>query len=1007
MAVKFQELMDCYYISDIDNNQIVYNQLLSLMRKQNITPVIGAGISHWAYPLWREMLETLAKNYGLEEEIGKLVNDGEYEGAASLLERELTHNKLVWLLQQTFRISLLREKATEFPDYLKLLPQLFRGPIITTNFDRAIEYLFENLGIGHPDVVIPSDNFQSEKIKRALHGYHPLLIKIHGDIEDPEHLVLTEETYNNTYGADRNCPDLTRPMPQFLQKALERNPLLFLGCSLNADRTCEVIKACTSGCQQFAFLELPKIENEDTQCHPCLKNADGRIVAQLLQRQKHIIGDLNIQAIWYPYGMHKQAFSAFFTQLLKDLTGGEHIFLSASTPRLISRMPQVRDVFYGRDELIEKIHNVFNTGHRILFLEGIGGIGKSEVAKRFALKYEDEYEHILFMTYTSSLEHLICDPTAVNIENLVQAPGEKDSDFFQRKLRLLQALADEKTLLIIDNFDADSDSSLNIFLEGNYRVIFTTRLTHPGFQSIRVDPIQDKNAVFKIFAENYDGQIMDEERSYIEDIFNLIEYHTYAIELIAKQMSASYLSAKRMLELLEKGQFPAPETVMGRNEQRTAFGHLCVLFDMSNLSDREKQILMYLSLMGIQGVSAKRFQEWAELSSFEIVNQLIKKSWVRRETRNKEVAFSLHSLVREVVNHTLTPSVENCRNFLKHVEKFCNGAWLRPYKENMDIANNIVELLGYFEGVSGKEYQIFCPCATFLWQVGKFQESIEYSKKLYQSCLDEFGQASMETGFLAKAVAGCYFNSGDKEQSIIWYELGLNSMLLASTEDSEDLAVAYEKVARCYTWTCNPNQDFNKANEYFQIALKMHQRLRDALKRGESRTVLMEHESYNLEIAEERIGGTYMEIGRMYFAQRDYKNALECAILQEKAVSTYRPENRSGLAYAYYDQGVCHYYLGLQEKEGGNGAGAMAAWKHAEEKLVQALEINMEMRGTLAIDTIDNQEYLADVHMAISKEMYEKASAEYNKARNMAANLIGTNCDRAKKIDQKMQRSIV
>ena len=109
--MKFQELMDCYYISDIDNNQIVYSQLLSLMRKQNITPVIGAGISHWAYPLWGEMLETLAKNYGFEEKIGQLVVDGKYEGAASLLERELTHNKLIWLLQQTFRISLSKRKS--------------------------------------------------------------------------------------------------------------------------------------------------------------------------------------------------------------------------------------------------------------------------------------------------------------------------------------------------------------------------------------------------------------------------------------------------------------------------------------------------------------------------------------------------------------------------------------------------------------------------------------------------------------------------------------------------------------------------------------------------------------------------------------------------------------------------------------------------------------------------------------------------------------------------------
>lgn len=1001
--MKFCELMDCYYTSEIDNNQVVYDQLLSLMRKQNITPVIGAGLSHWVYPLWDEMLEGLGENYGFKEEICQLISKGKYEEAASFLENELTHNRLVLLLQRTFSISLLKKKAAEMPEYLKLIPQLFHGPIITTNFDRCIEHLFEVSGVGRPDIVDPSDNFQSEKIKRALHGYRSLLIKLHGDIEDPEHLILTEEAYNDTYGANRDHPDLSRPMPQFLQKALERNPLLFMGCSLNHDRTCELIKVCTSNCQQFAFLELP--ENEKGSCldDSCIESAGKKINAKLFNLQKHIFGDLNIQAIWYPHGKHEQAFTAFFNQLLVDLNGGQPMLPSVSTYRLISRMPQPRDFFFGRDRLIEEIHDIFNTGHRVVFLEGIGGIGKSEAAKVFAQKYKDEYENVLFMTYTSSLEHLVCDPNAINIENLVRAPGEKDSDFFMRKLRLLQSITDEKTLLIVDDFNINSDPDLNAFLEGKYRVIFTTRLTHTDFPYKRVEPILDIDAVFEIFQKNYSGQIMDEDRPYLEEIFKHIEYHTYAIELIAKQMAASYLSAKRMLELLKESKFPAPETVLGGKEERTAFDHLCVLFDMSSLNDIEKQIMMYLSIMGTQGISAKIFREWAELSSFDIVNQLIKKSWVRRESKSNEVVFSVHPLVREVVNYTLAPSVKNCRIFLNHVEEFCARAWLRKYNDNLEVANNIVALLEYFETSFGKEYHIFCHCAYFLWQVGKFQESIEYSKTLYESCVDEFGKVSMEAGITAKAVAGCYHNSGDIKSSIEWYELGLNSMLLVSTEDSEDLAVAYEKVARCYTWDCNPKKSFDKAREYFHIAIKMRQRLRDALQRGESRTVLLEHEPYSLEIAEERIGGTYMEIGRMYLKQGKYKDALDCAIFQEKAISTYRPENRSGLAYAYYDQGVCHYNLGLKEKESGNGAEALTEWKLAEEKLASALKINMEMRGALAIATIDNQEYLADVHMAISKEMCDKAYIEYEKAQNMATNLIGANCERVKRINQKMQ----
>ncbi|MCI9540267.1 MAG: hypothetical protein HFG39_04280 [Lachnospiraceae bacterium] len=66
----------------------------------------------------------------------------------------------------------------------------FTGPIITTNFDRAIEFIFHLTNTKLPDMVIPSDDFQSGKIKESLQQNSPLLIKMHGDIKDIEHLLL-------------------------------------------------------------------------------------------------------------------------------------------------------------------------------------------------------------------------------------------------------------------------------------------------------------------------------------------------------------------------------------------------------------------------------------------------------------------------------------------------------------------------------------------------------------------------------------------------------------------------------------------------------------------------------------------------------------------------------------------------------------------------------------------------------------------------------------------------
>ena len=997
--------MDCYNISDGESNQIVYNNLLELFKKRNITPVIGAGCSCWAYPLWSDMLEKQGTSYGIGEKIKSLIDAGEYEAAAAALEEEVTPNGLKRLLQQVFRTSAMNEAATKCPAYLKKLPYLFNGPILTTNFDRVIEFLFKEEGLDCPDIVIPSDNFQSEKINSALHRNSSILVKMHGDVEDPQHLILTESSYNDAYGNNQEYPDFEKPMPAFLKKVLERNPLLFLGCSLNTDRTCSIIRGCASNSQQFAILELPEeTENADNPFQPVLQKKNKQFIQAWKERREYILQELNIQAIWYPYKKH-EALDVFFTKLSEDLGINFKTNTSLSTFRLVSKLPQPRQYFIGRDDQIEAIHKNFSCGNHVMFLEGIGGIGKSELAKRYVVKYKHEYKNILFVTYCTSLKDLICDSSAILIENLVQSPEESEYAFYQRKLQQLQILANDKTLLIIDNFDVNSDPEMEKFLEGPYDVIFTTRNAHSGYPSIYVTEIRDFNVIMEIFSQNYEESIDKDDIPYLKEIFEYVQYHTYAVELIAKQMAASSLKARDMLRLLKEGtlSYSITETITGRRNQKTAFQHITSLFDIGRLNESEQKIMMYLSLMGTAGVSAGRLKEWAELPSYETVNQLIKRSWVRKEAERR---YSLHPLVCEVVRSNLTPSVENCRSFLTQIAKFCHGAWCREYQENLVVANNILAVLEYFKILDGHEIRIFAPCAYFLWQVGKFDDAIRYCTKLYDACLKEFGEASIETGYAARCVGGCYFNAGKIEKSIPWYELSLHCTKLATNEDCEELAISYEKVGRCYTWKENPNQNFNKAKQNFETALDIHLRLRDAIKSGKKLSCLDNVWTYDLGASEGYIAGTYMELGRMYQAMNDYKKALECIVKHEEITKVYQPDNLSGLAYSYYDQGFCRYHLGLQAKESGDMVKTMEEFQQAAQKLEAALTINVKMRGNLAIDTISNYETLADVYMAMAKEFYDRAASEYSIAKNIAINLLGKSCKRVQRIQEKWKESI-
>lgn len=666
--------------------------------------------------------------------------------------------------------------------------------------------------------------------------------------------------------------------------------------------------------------------------------------------------------------------------------------------RLVPKMPQPRDVFHGREDLLQKIDDVFSQGKNALFLEGIGGIGKSELAKQYALRHRGDYDTVVFATYTTSLEKLMNDATSIVIEGIEPQAEETESAFFARKLQVLHSIANERTLLIIDNFDVDGDPRLKEFLSGSCRTIFTTRNAHPGYTTLKVEAIRDKAVLMDIFEQNYGMSVEEEERPAVEAIFELVEYHTYAVELIAKQMEASFLSASGMLEMLRSGgmETSGQEMVSGRNDYRSAFGHICSVFNIGRLGEEEQRLMRYLSLAGTRGMPAVRFKEWAGLETMDAVNGLLRRSWIRREAGGY---ISLHPLVREVMVSMLKPDVENCLPFLRRVADFCYHAWFRPYRENLAVGDCIFSFLQSLSGPNETEWYAFSCFPNFLWQIGRFDDSIYYGNRMYKAIREIYGEASMITGFAAKALAGCYFNAGRQRESIAYYRQGLESMLRSGEPESEDLAMSYEKVARCYSWEYE--QDLEKSEELFHKGLEIRLRLLEQLKEGKTPAFLEQaYQPYNVTLALSRIGESYMEMGRLYQIREEYEKAAEYAQLYLENLQENTPGNISAIAYAHYDLGVCRYHLALRQREAGNESACMEELARAEAFFRSALETNMKMRGALALDTIDNQEYLADTLAA--KGDRAAASNEYMAVITMVEGLLGPRDPRIESVKKKM-----
>ena len=67
------------------------------------------------------------------------------------------------------------------------------------------------------------------------------------------------------------------------------------------------------------------------------------------------------------------------------------------------KMPERPECFFGRERELEQIVQNFRNGNHVVFLQGIGGIGKSELAAVYALSQRENYEVVIFSNCFSDI----------------------------------------------------------------------------------------------------------------------------------------------------------------------------------------------------------------------------------------------------------------------------------------------------------------------------------------------------------------------------------------------------------------------------------------------------------------------------------------------------------------------------------------------------------------------------------------------------------------------------
>lgn len=347
--------------------------------------------------------------------------------------------------------------------------------------------------------------------------------------------------------------------------------------------------------------------------------------------------------------------------------------------------------FYGREDLLGEIDAFFCGQARdkgnALFLSGVGGIGKTELARRYAYLHEKEYDRIIFLPFRNSMKDTLCQEV-LKVYHGDQPESELDfgNDPDEEYAYILGVLKEDLTprdLIILDNFDV-LDKRMEDILSINCKILVTTRMDVADYDYPQrtVGAIGETDTLWEIFRKYNQRDYSEEECAKIEALMDHVDRHTMTICLISKYLRVSGSAPSELLETLmtREGITATQESTHVKHRKdccpsdESVQKHLRILFDLSCFSQNEIDFMAALSLFGPVRIKKKRLQTLlGSLYREETLQGLAKTGWVEVSGDN---VISLHQIILDLAYNTLVPECTSLEPAAEGMIKYAReGIW--------------------------------------------------------------------------------------------------------------------------------------------------------------------------------------------------------------------------------------------------------------------------------------------------------------------------------------------
>jgi tetratricopeptide (TPR) repeat protein len=327
--------------------------------------------------------------------------------------------------------------------------------------------------------------------------------------------------------------------------------------------------------------------------------------------------------------------------------------------------------FTGREKELEELQDLLlkKESNIILLMNGLGGIGKTTIAKQIVSKYlADTLDHICWIDYQKSLQDSFLTQIAHTYDLRKYTPDE----LFYKIITDLNNLKGNN-LLVIDGFDNKYDENAITHLPSNFKTLITSRI---NFQSdtiiaYKLD-VLSPNEAKKLFCTYWHETDNEREKGELNELLGKIGYHTLALEIMAKTLRKDD-EIKSLKDLLKLEGNMQVHTANPKAAAATLENFLTQLFEFNDLSKEEISLLQNFSILPSFDIAQTEMLDYLQINGSvrdrykQAMHSLADGGWLIRTIKKKNEGkprnyFRCHQMVQTFIKkHKIyAPQVKDC-----------------------------------------------------------------------------------------------------------------------------------------------------------------------------------------------------------------------------------------------------------------------------------------------------------------------------------------------------------